>query len=345
MPNYVKKKPLGLFDYQDYTEDLSSDPTSLDKLNDRIEWEFFRENLEETLNYSDGKKGGRPPFDPVIMFKVVVLQRYFNLSEEETEFQIKDRFSFQRFLDLTISDKMPDKNTIWTFKEKLGKDGVESLFLKFEHFLFTNGITANRGKIVDASFVEVPRQRNNRDENKQIKNGETPPGWKGNSNKMCQKDIDARWTKKNNETHYGYKNHVKIDNKTKLIENYAVTDASVHDSQVFIKLLDKNKDGTVWADSAYRSKDISEQLSSIGIKNMVHEKGVRGRPLTEAQKKRNTSKSRIRVRVEHIFGFIHNSMNGGWIRTIGADRAERGVGVTNLVYNMFRFTQLNWTMN
>lgn len=344
MPSYVKKQTLGLFGYSDYAEDLRMDPTSLDKLNERIKWEFFREALEKKLNYSNGKKGGRPPFDPVMMLKVVVLQRYYNLSEEETEFQIKDRFSFQRFLNLSIADKMPDKNTIWTFKENLGKDGVTELFGSFEKYLFEHGITANKGKIVDASFIDVHRQRNTREENKMIKEGDVPKTWDEKPRKKCQKDTDARWTKKNKETHFGYKNHVKVDNKTKLIESYKVTDASVHDSNVFIELLDKKRDGMVWADSAYRSQKISDELEKMGIKNMVHEKGYRNNPLTEEQKKSNTMKSRIRVRVEHIFGFVKNSMVGDWIRTIGIDRADRCVGVTNFTYNLFRFTQLNWKM-
>lgn len=345
MTRYVQKQNLGLFDYCDYAEDLRLSPTSLDYLNERIDWEYFRGVLEQKLNYSDGKKGGRPPFDPILMLKVVVLQRYFDLSEEETEFQIKDRFSFQRFLDLSIADSMPDKNTIWTFKEKLGKDGVKELFSKFDAFLYEVGITANKGKIVDASFVDVPRQRNTRDENKEIKIGNAPKEWEKTPRKKCQKDCDARWTKKNKETHYGYKNHVKVDSQTKIIENYEVTDASVHDSNVFIELLDKDRDGAVWADSAYRSQKISDELKSMGIKDMVHEKGYRNSPLTGQQKQRNTKKSRVRARVEHIFGFVSNSLGADWIRTIGIDRANRCIGITNFTYNLFRFMQLNWKMS
>lgn len=344
MPKYVQKQALGLFDYSDYTEDLRMDPTSLDKLDSRIDWELFRETLEETLDYSDGKKGGRPPFDPVMMLKVVVLQRYFDLSEEETEFQIKDRFSFQRFLGLSIADRMPDKNTIWNFKEKVGKEGIKALFKKFEQYLYESGITAKKGKIVDASFVDAPRQRNSREENKQIKEGHVPEEWDDGSRKLCQKDTDARWMTKNKERHYGYKNHVKIDKHTKLIDDYAVTDASVHDSQVLIELLDEERDGVMWADSAYRSKEISEALKDKGVQNRIHEKGYRGHPLTDEQKQKNSKKSRVRARVEHVFGFIQNSMGGDWTRTIGKERANRGIGISNFTYNLFRFTQLNWTM-
>jgi IS5 family transposase len=102
---------------------------------------------------------------------------------------------------------------------------------------------ANEGKMVDASFMEVPRQRNNREENRQIKEGAVPSAWQENGNKLAQKDTQARWTRKNNVSFYGYKNHVKADTRTKLIKKYAITDASVHDSQVIGQLLDPTDKG------------------------------------------------------------------------------------------------------
>ncbi len=344
MQKYIQNKDLGMFDYQEYAEELSLDPTSLDRLNTRIDWEFFRGDLESTLDYKNGSQGGRRPFDPVLMLKVIVLQRYFNLSEEETEFQIRDRFSFQRFIGVTVADSMPDKNTIWNFKERLGKAGVKQLFKKFETYLRESRILVRKGKIVDASFVEVPKQRNSRQENKEIKDGQVPESWKDNENKLRQKDTDARWATKNKERHYGYKNHIKIDAKTKLIEAFDVTDASVHDSNVFVKLLNPETDEEAFADSAYRSAKISEELKELGIKNKIHEKGYRGHPLSEEAKKRNTKKSKIRARVEHVFGYMENSMRGTEMRTIGIDRANRGIGITNFVYNLFRFVQIHGKM-
>lgn len=103
------------------------------------------------------------------------------------------------------------------------------------------GYIAQEGSIVDASFVEVPRQRNSCEDNKKIKAGELPEGWDdpAKKNMVAHKDKDARWTKKNNQSYYGYKDHVKIDSKSKLITNYKVTDASVHDSQTLKDLLDE----------------------------------------------------------------------------------------------------------
>lgn len=333
----------GLFDYQERQEALSQKATALDRLNERMDWELFRTDLQGHLDYQCGSQGGRTPWCPVLMFKILVLQKYYDLSEEQTEFQILDRFSFQRFLGLDVGDRVPDKNSIWTFKERLGEKGLRGCFALFDEVLRASGLLASRGKIVDASFVEVPRQRNTREENAQIKEGQTPEDWSHQPAKLAQKDVDARWALKNQERHYGYKNHVKCNARSKLIEHYTVTDASVHDSQPLVELL-APEDGRLHGDSAYRSGKIDAELRRRGIVNCLHEKGHRNHPLTEQQQEANTKKSRIRARVEHIFGFQVHQMRANWIRTIGQKRAERSIGLGNLVYNLFRYVQLGGTM-
>jgi IS5 family transposase len=277
------------------------------------------------------------------MFKILVLQKFYNLSDDKTEFHILDRMSFMRFLGLALCDKVPDSKTIWHFREELTKAGViEKLFNKINELLVNKGILLNNGSMIDASFVEVPRQRNSRDENKEIKNGDTPEKWKMNPHKLSQKDVDARWTKKNNVSFYGYKNHVKAGVKTKLVEKYAVTDASVHDSQTVDALLDEtDRDQELYADSAYTGEAIEKLLAAKNTKAQINEKGYRNKPLTDQQKQSNRIKSKTRARVEHIFGFVENSMNGSVIRTIGKIRAEAQIGLMNLTYNLFRCVQLN----
>ena len=344
MPKY--KKPTastGLFDSFYRSEDLKKKPTAFDKLNERIDWETFRVPLESHLNYSQSKEGGRPPFDPVFMFKVIVLQKYYGLSEEDTEFQILDRFSFQRFLGMGLSDDVPDKNTIWAFKERLGDEGNQALFDEFEDLLNHSGLTSTKGKIIDASFVDAPKQRNTHDENSKIKDGETPDNWVKNPNKLSQKDTDARWMTKNGVRHFGYKNHIKINRKTKLIESYTATNASMTRKPLKIMLM-KKENGELFVDSAYSGNPIKVLLIKHKIKNSIHEKGYRNKPLTEAQILLNHKKSKIRVRVEHIFGFMENNMSANKIKTIGITRAKRNIGLSNLIYNLFRFTQLNYTM-
>ena len=218
---------------------------------------------------------------------------------------------------------------------------LKKLFQQFDAFLEMKGVVGKAGTIVDASFVEVKKQRNSREENAEIKAGEVPEEWKENPDKLAQKDTDARWAVKNKKTHYGYKNHVKVDSCSKIVRTFSVTSANVHDSQEIDNLLnDKDNDRTLHGDSAYNSKEIADKLAARGIRNRIHEKGNRGAALTKEQKRENKKKSRVRARVEHRFGFQQNSMGGSFIRTIGIERAKTLVGFNNLVYNMARFAQI-----
>src|SRR3954468_12390611 len=124
--------------------------------------------------------------------------------------------------------------------------------------------------MIDATIVPVPKQRNSRDENEEVKAGKTPKAWKQNPAKNRQKDKDARWTKKHGKSFYGYKNHVNADAKRKLIRQYEVTDASVHDSQKFDELLNQsNTSADVYADSAYRSAETEAKLNLRGFRSRI----------------------------------------------------------------------------
>ena len=238
--------------------------------------------------------------------------------------------------------EVPDEKTIWLFREVLSKRGViEKLFALYRAHLEKLGLIENNGSIVDASFVEVPRQRNSREENQTIKEGKIPEDWKEDPAKLRQKDTEARWTKKNEQTYYGYKDHVKVDTQSKLIKTYEVTDASVHDSQVLPSLLQKtDTDTQLHADSAYRSEQIEDTLQRRGVQSKIHEKGYRNQPLTKSQRRSNRAKSRIRARVEHVFAHITNCMNGFRIRSIGIVRARSNIGLINLTYNIVRSVYL-----
>jgi IS5 family transposase len=336
---------LGLFDDHFLMEKLTKLGDPLQKLSNYIDWNIFKAPLDKAFadETKDRSKGGRPPFDKLVLFKALLVQSLYNLSDDQLEYQITDRASFKRFLGLKKSDKVPDSKTFWHFREQLiEKDVIMDMFTTFNETLDAAGVFANEGKMVDASFVEAPRQRNTREENKYIKENGTPPeAWKEKPQKLCQKDVDARWTKKNNATFYGYKNHVKSDTKTKLIEKFEVTDASVHDSQPIEKLLtEKDKGQPFYADSAYTGEEQDKIYEKKKVVNKVNEKGYRNKPLTEEQKANNKEKSKTRARVEHIFGFVENSMNGSFIRTIGIARAKAKIGMMNLTYNICRCKQL-----
>src|SRR5678809_114143 len=146
-----------------------------------------------------------------MMFKVLVLQTLYNLADEQVEYQVRDRLSFMRFLGLGLEDTVPDATTVWLFREALIKVNlVKALFERFDGYLNAKGYIARGGQIVDATIVSAPRQHNRREENEAIKAGRTPEGWEEKPAKNAQKDKDARWTKKNDKSFYGYKNHIGI---------------------------------------------------------------------------------------------------------------------------------------
>jgi len=336
---FKRSKAIGFFDEDFRLGKLTKLGDPLARLSKGINFDIFRSVLTGHLEIEPRNKGGRRPYDYVLMFKILVLQRYYNISDDQTEYQICDRLSFMRFLGLKLSDDVPDSKTIWHFRERLIELGlVELLFATFIKELEKLNLIVHEGKIIDASFVEVPKQRNDREENKQVKAGKVPEGWQSGPNKLAQKDVDARWTKKNNVSYYGYKNHAKCDVKSKLITGYHVTDASVHDSQPTGRLLDKKDEGQdFYGDSAYTGEDLDKQLrQEKKVNPQIIEKGYRNHPLSEQQQASNKEKARIRARVEHIFGFVENNMNGSFIRTIGIIRATAVIGLMNLVYNMFR---------
>ena len=335
--------------YQPSFFDESERHMKLDKLNDpltelkeRIDFEMFRESIESVFEKPRRSNAGRKQLDAVFMFKILILQRLYNLSDEQMEFQINDRLSFCRFLGLHLGGSAPDYTAIWKFRDALAKAGaVKGLFDLFTRELEARGLVTREGTIVDASFVEVPRQRNGKQENDLVKRGEVPEQWKSHPAKLRQKDLDARWTKKNGVSYFGYKDHVKADAASKLITGYTVTDASVRDSQELFKLVGEDCRGeSLFADSACAGSETSARLAELGVDDLIHERAYKNRPLGETSTRANSIKSTVRCLVEHIFGYIENSMNGPELRYIGLARNAAAVGLCNLAYNMKRYIQL-----
>ena len=243
---------------------------------------------------------------------------------------------------LGLQDRVPDAKTVWLYRDALAQAGiVETLFNEFDGYLNRQGYIARGGQILDASIVAVPRQRNTREENMTIKSGDVPADWVDKPAKRSQKDVDARWTKKNGQSHYGYKNHINVDRTHKLVRRYHVSDAALHDSQAVDHLLMQGNTGSgVWADAAYRSEAMEEKLRARKLRSYVHRKGTRSKPLTRQARGSNKTKSSVRVRVEHIFGAQTNDMGGTLVRTIGIVRAKAKIGLKNIAYNIRRLGQL-----
>lgn len=337
---YIQPVALGLFDAQQRLEQIRGMGDPLAALDAVMDWGIFIPVLGRIPRAEPKAPGGRPAYAPLLMFKILVLQSLYGLSDEQAQFQILDRRSFHQFLGLSEADLVPDQNTIREFREKLTQAELFSeLFAAFNARLTDQGFLTRKGQIIDASFVEVPRQRNRRQENAAIKSGEVPAGWEQDVKRLAHKDLDARWTKKNEQNYYGYKDHVVADLASKLIVRAEVTPASEHDSQALDSLTQPG-DPETWADSAYTGANCQAVFASKGIVAHVCEKGTRGHELSKGQQRSNRAKSRKRVRVEHIFGFMTGSMRAMFQRCIGYARNRACILLANLVYNMARTEQI-----
>jgi transposase, IS5 family len=344
----------GFFDVDERLKRLSGLGDHLEAFAAAVDFEMFRADFVAALGYSDGAQGGRPPFDPVMMFKILVIQAMDNLSDERAEFLINDRMSFMRFLGLSLADRVPDARTIWLFREKLTKAGaIEGLFARFDAALRASGYIAMSGQIVDATLVAAPKQRNTEDEKKAIKEGRIPDGWAEKPAKLRQKDRDARWTVKFSKAKerpdgtkppvdiaiptFGYQNHIAIDRGFGFIRTWTTTDAAAYEgARLREGLLDKsNTAASVWADTAYRSAANEAFIEKNGFVSRIHRKKPKGRPMPDAVRRANAIKSTVRSRVEHVFAEQKDRM-GLFIRTIGIARARVKIGMANLVYNVKR---------
>ena len=347
----------GFFDVDGRLAELSAKGDDLERIAGLVNFEMFRADLERAVPRSDGSKGGRPAFDHVLMFKVLLLQAMHTLSDERCEYLIRDRLSFMRFLGLGLADAVPDANTIWTFREVLKRaDAVDRLFARFDAALNAAGYLAMGGQIVDATIVAAPRQRNTQAEKDAIKAGRIPDGWADKPAKLRQKDRDARWTVKFSKAKpredgmpqidlavpaFGYRNHVSIDRRHGLIRRWTASDAAAHEGARLGELIDAaNTASDVWGDTAYRSAKNEALLSQRCLVSRIHRKKPKGRPMSARTRRSNARKSAVRAAVEHVFAQQKGPM-GLMVRTIGIARAQVKIGLANLAYNIKRYVWLS----
>jgi len=368
----------GFFGVDERYRALSAAGDPLQRLSAAVEFESFRSVLDAALARSDRSRGGRPPYDVVLMFKAVVLQALYSLSDEATEFQLRDRLSFMRFVGLALHEAVPDaiakrsvsegaassagRGTIWLCREQLKRAGaIEPLFHRFDEVLAAKGYLAMGGQSIDATLIQAPRQKLSEDEKATVRAGGTPAGW--SPAKRRQKDRDARWTLKRGRAKpkpeggtprkaveiavpvFGYSqrpkavDHLGIDRRWGLIRTWTVTSAAEHDSRSFGTLLDdRNTAGKVWADTAYRTRRNLETLDRRGLTERLQFRRPSRRCLSGQRAKANAARAKVRSAVEHVFAAQKHRMRL-FVRTIGLARARVKIGLANLAYN---FTRLAW---
>jgi len=347
----------GFWDVEGRLKELSAEGDPLEKLSVTVDFELFRPVLAEALRRGDPSKGGRPGFDPVLKFKMLVLQALHGLSLQQTDYLVRDRLSWMRFCGLGPGDAVPDANTLWDFREALiAARALETLFTRLDQAISAAGYLPMGGQIIDATLVAAPKQRNTDAEKAAIKAGEVPQSWRDKPAKLRQKDRDGRWTvkfskakpKENGEPQidiaipvFGYKSHVSIDRRHGVIRRGKTTDAAASDgARLREGLIDPaNTASDVWADTAYRSAANEAYLAKAGKRSRIHRRKPKGRAMPGVFARANAARSKIRARVEHVFAEQKARM-GLFVRTIGLARAEAAITLANMAFNMKRWCWL-----
>lgn len=318
----------------------------LDRLGDtlqlmerHIDFKALAAEVDRAAPRPGRERGGRPPFPTELMVRALILQHLYNLSDEQMEYQVLDRLSFQRFLGLRRSSQVPDRTTFWTFRERLtAAQAGNALFEAVNRQLARHGYIARGGQIVDASLIPVPRQHVTEEERELIKEQATPADWKPAQRR--QKDTEATWTKKHGKSYFGYKVSISADQRYKLIRQLKVSTASANDTLHLEDVLDSaNTSRDLYGDKGYVDGEREARLKAQGWRMHIQRKAMPGKPLSACQERRNTRIARIRARVEHVFAAMAQ-MGGKLLRGIGLDRATFRLTGKAATYNLRRLCSL-----
>jgi len=258
---------------------------------------------------------GRPPIGLERMLRIYFLQHWFNLSDPGAEEALYESRSMCRFVGIDLGkEAVPDETTICKFRHLLERNQLgDKLFKEVSKFLQVNGFKIANGTIVDATIMHSPPSTKNKDK---------------------ARDPDAHQTKKGNQWYFGMKMHIGVDSKTKLIHAVAVTAANVHDSQVLPDLL-HGDETRVWGDSAYAGQKTAMNAVAPNASDFTQKKASRHRSLSEAEQARNRTKSRVRAKVEHVFGVIKHVFGYTKTRYRGLAKNAHALFVTSALANIF----------
>ena len=301
---------------------------SLSELDDVHNIIFWPE-IEQTLSGLYSSVRGAPAYPPLMMFKILILQAWYNLSDEALEKQIARDLMFRRFINLSLSESVPDHSSIWRFRQLLNTQGLLTTLLnQINAHLERNSIIVSLGSIniIDATVIEAKQSRKRK-------------GKDGNNTQ----DKDAKYNVKiaadgKRKTTYGFKMHANTD-EDGFVKNMTYTPGNVHDSQELDELLDINKSkdklkvgGQVYADSAYANKLNDKKLGNQN--NKILHRAYRNKPLTKQQKQENKQRSSIRYIVERTFGLLKQHHGLGKARYLGLQRNKTRAQLIAMSHNL-----------
>ena len=261
----------------------------LEEMEQVVPWQRLVRKIEPHYPKGDGR--GRPPIGIERMLRIYCLQQWFNLSDPGVEEALYDSNAMRRFVGIDLGrEPAPDETTVCKFRHLIERHGLaEKLFASVNRYLAERGLRVSNGTIVDATIIQAPSSTKNRDK---------------------QRDPEMHQTKKGNQWYFGMKLHIGADSKTRLIHSLQTTPANVHDSQVMEHLL-HGAETRVWGDCAYGGQRERMLSKAPHAQDFTNRKGTGNKPLSDAERGRNRTKSKVRARVEHpfhvikqVFGFV-----------------------------------------
>ena len=254
----------------------------LEEMEQVVPWQRLVSKIEP--HYPKGEGRGRPPIGIERMLRIYCLQQWFNLSDPAVEEALYDSNAMRRFVGIDLGrEPAPDETTVCKFRHLIERHGLaEKMFASVNRYLAERGLRVSNGTIVDATIIQAPSSTKNRDK---------------------QRDPEMYQTKKGNQWYFGMKLHIGTDSKTRLIHSLETTPANVHDSQVMEHLL-HGGETRVWGDSAYGGQRERILSKAPCAQDFTNRKGTRNNPLSDAERERNRTKSKVRARVEHPFHVI-----------------------------------------
>jgi IS5 family transposase len=277
-----------------------------------IPWRELCDVIEPFYPKADG--AGRPPIGIERMLRIHFLQHWFNLSDPAVEEALYDSRAIRQFVSIDLGrEPAPDETTVCKFRHLLEAHNLgEQLFALIGEYLQENGMKVSRGTIVDATIIDAPTSTKNR---------------------RKERDPEMHQTKKGNQWYFGMKAHIGVDSRTKLIHSVAATAANVHDSQLLSDLLHGNET-RVWGDSAYTGQGDAIRKEAPDARDFTHKKGYRNRPLSDEERSKNRTKSKVRAKVEHPFLVLKRIFGFTKVRYRGlkknANRLFITCGLTNI---------------
>jgi IS5 family transposase len=277
--------------------------------------------LEEVLRPVEPSRDGAPGYPALAMFKAILLQHWYGLSDPGLEDALLDRLSFRRFVGLPLDAAVPDHSTICRFRRALTQAGLaERLFAEINRQIDERGLIVRKGTLIDASLVAANVRRPAKPQ------AEAPTGegandkpFSANQTSRSKTDPDAEWTKKNGKTWFGYKGHVGVDQGSGIIRRAKLTGASVNDTVVADELI-IGDERAVYGDQAYSTHRRRELLRQRGTKDRIMHRPNKHHGLTDRQKQRNRGISKRRAAVERVFAVAKRLYHWTRVRYLGIER-------------------------